>query len=94
MEKEQLMHEVKTEVDLTAPLILTDKHDLLHAHLMTRGLIRQRIDSSSHLYVELEETVKANEYIYWRRSKLVCCQYSDIKVEMPDIEETSDASVV
>ena len=71
------------------PLTLEDKWQLLPAYLMTRGLIRQHLDSFNHfIQVELKEIVKANEYIYCDADPNWFVQYIDIRVGLPDIEES------
>lgn len=76
------------EVD-TKPLTLEDKWRLLPAYLMTRGLVRQHLDSFNHfIQIELKEIVKANEHIYCDADPNWFVQYIDIRVGMPDIEES------
>lgn len=71
------------------PLSLKDKWQLLPAYLMIRGLVRQHLDSFNHfIKVELKEIVKANEYIYCEADPNWFVQYIDIRVGMPDIEES------
>lgn len=71
------------------PLSLQDKWQLLPAFLMVRGLVRQHLDSFNHLIeVELKEIVKANEYIHCEADPNWFVQYIDIRVGMPDIEES------
>lgn len=71
------------------PLNLEEKWRLLPAFLMIRGLVRQHLDSFNHfIQVELKEIVKANEYIYCDADPNWFVQYIDIRVGMPDIEES------
>lgn len=79
---------MNTDID-TKPLTLKDKWQLLPAFLMTRGLVRQHLDSYNHfIHVELKEILKANEYIYCEADPNWFVQYIDIRVGMPDIEES------
>lgn len=83
---------VRMEVD-KKPLSLEEKWQLLPAFLMTRGLVRQHLDSFNHLLqVELKEIVKANEYIYCDADPNWFVQYIDIRVGTPDIEESFGVS--
>lgn len=76
------------EVD-AKPLSLKDKWRLTPSFLMIRGLVRQHLDSFNHfIQVELKEIVKANEYIYCDADPNWFVQYVDIRVGMPDIEES------
>lgn len=80
------------EVD-AKPLTLQEKWQLLPAYLMTKGLVRQHLDSFNHLIkVELKEIVKANEYIYCDADPNWFVQYIDIRVGLPDIEESFGVS--
>ena len=76
------------EVD-AKPLTLEDMWQLLPAYLMIRGLVRQHLDSFNHfIQVELKAIVKANEYIYCDTDPNWFVQFIDIRVGMPDIEES------
>lgn len=71
------------------PLTLQDKWQLLPAYLLIRGLVRQHLDSYNHfIHVELKEILKANEFIYCDADPNWFVQYIDIRVGMPDIEES------
>lgn len=71
------------------PLSLDDKWTLVPAFLMVRGLVRQHLDSFNHLIeVEIKEILKANEYIHCEADPNWFVQYTDIRVGMPDIEES------
>jgi len=75
------------------PLTLEDKWQLLPAYLMIRGLVRQHLDSFNHLIqVELKEILKANEYIYCDADPNWFVRYIDIRVGLPDIEESFGTS--